>query len=108
MGMNRFLDLGTIDAAEAGDPVSVATVKAGNANVTVTASTSPAWDGTAVVEISHNDVDFVEAPTTTGNDPSQADTSFCYIVPCSCSQVRVRCSEHTAGSVSAYLGAWID
>lgn len=101
---NKFKDLGTVDTQENGLPAEISDLKAGTVGVTVDVSTSPAWSGTWVLQISNDGSTFVQAPTSSGGVTATGTGAKSYPLEVAAKQVRLVCTSYSAGLASAYLG----
>jgi hypothetical protein len=104
MSRNLFGSLGDIEASGFGDAVEVSHLKAGTVSVYCVPTTSPAWDGTAVIYGSNDGVVFAELPTTSGNDANVQDAALAYLVGGAIKQIKIYCSEYTAGTLYCSYG----
>jgi len=101
---NWFKTLGTVDAQENGDAVDISHLKPGTVSVTVDCSTSPAWNGTWVVQASNDGTTWVQAPTTAGSVTGTGTASKGYHLECAAHYLRLICSTYTAGSATGFVG----
>jgi hypothetical protein len=100
---NVFKSLGTVDDVENGNAVEISGLKAGTVNVLVDVSTSPAWNGTWVLQISADGVYWAQAPTTAGGVTATGTASKAYHLEGAAKQIRLIGTVHVAGSAVAAL-----
>lgn len=100
---NFFGDLGTVDDVENGSALDISHLKGGTVGVTVACGTSPAWNGTWIVQVSNDGSNWAQAPTTAGSVTATGTASKGYHLECAFKQIRLICSVHVAGSAVGYV-----
>jgi hypothetical protein len=107
-GNAEHFSLGNLATVAAGTAIDVGHLYPGSVTLFVAISSSPAWDGTIVLEGSSDGVTFATLPTTQNgyNVATEVDLAYAYVVPGSVKQVRARCSEHDAGTAYIRGSGW--
>lgn len=103
MARNVFKTVGTVDTTESTDGTDISTLKAGTVAVTVSCSTSAAWSGTWVLDVSNNGTNWAPGPTSKGGVTSTSTADKCWPIDSAFKLVRLRCSSYSSGSATAVL-----